>query len=872
MTSAISIPTTRISNLFIRQRLLSQVQSNQKELFRVQTQLNTGRRFEAPSEDPVAATQIINLQRLLERKEQIQSNLATSQSYLSATDVALSEVSGLLADVRGAALGVIGTTATDLQRSAAAQQVNQAIRQLMDTGNRQFRGRYLFSGSKTDVMPFEISPLGLVEYRGNEQRISSYADIDLLFDTNVTGNEVFGAISEVAEGGADLNPVLTYNTRLTDLRAGLGISAGSIAVSDGTNTSTVDLGAARTIGDVAALIRANPPEGNSVEVEIAADKLVIQLDSGTLSIQEVGGGTTAAELGILSSGGVGPGPLEGGDLDPILRLTTRLDDILGVRARAVVRSTGADNNLIFEADTQGTGFDGADIVFEDDAVAGAETVDWDGATLTVHVDAGATTAKDVVAAVDAAGVPFTCRVDPLDDINGGEGLIDLTTGVVVATTSGGQGTGFDKESGLQITNAAATHTISLATAETVEDLLNLLNGSDAGVLAEINDDATGVNIRCRISGADFMIGENGGSTATDLGVRTLPENTRLEDLNFGRGVQYRDGVDFTIQLANGIQLEIDLTDEKTVDDVLELINDAGGGSLKADLARYGNGIELLDESSGASPLTVTPNGLDTAAIGLGLVSISEGYIDLPTPGALATGVWDDGSDANNELEITAKIESWDYNGVALNVHDDGGPVGVGHVPVLSYDPTTKVLDIEIQNGVTTANDVITELSNTPILASLFTIANHGGSDGTGSLSDADPSWQAISLSGGQPETLTGADVNPQETEGVFTALLRLQTALIENNVPDTQWAVDLLDTEMDRLNSARAAMGTRQQSLDLMLDRLQTEEIQLREALSLEYDADLIEVISDLTAKQTIFQASLQSIAQVLQMSLLDYL
>jgi len=70
-TPIIGIPTTRVSELFIHQRLLNQVQFDEAELFRVQRQLSTGRRYEAPSEDPISALRVLSLQRLLERKEQV---------------------------------------------------------------------------------------------------------------------------------------------------------------------------------------------------------------------------------------------------------------------------------------------------------------------------------------------------------------------------------------------------------------------------------------------------------------------------------------------------------------------------------------------------------------------------------------------------------------------------------------------------------------------------------------------------------------------------------------------------------------------------------------------------------------------------------
>ncbi len=648
MTNIIGIPTTRVSDVFVRQRLVQQLQYDQRELFRLQTQLSTGRQFELPGERPVAALRVMGLQRVLEQKEQVKSNLSTTQSYLTATDVAMSDVSSLIAEVRGIALTMMNdATVDDTQRQVAVYQVEEAIRRLMDIGNQVFRDRYLFAGSITDVLPFQMRENSTVEYLGNEEQLPSYCDVDLLVASNVTGSEVFGAISEPVRGSIDLDPILTDDTRLADLRGGEGITLGSIAISDGTNTSIVDLSTAETIGDVAALIAANPQDTRSLNVQITTTGLEIQLDPapGNLSIREVLGGTTAYELGILEETGVGNNPIVGEDLDPILRSTTPLADVLGG--------------------------------------------------------------------------------------------------------------GLDLASGLEIVNGGSTYTISLASAETIEDVLNLLNGSGAGVLAEINATATGIDVRSRLSGEDFAIGENGGTTAAQLGLRTFTRQTELENLNFGRGLNTRDGVDFTIQLTDGTLLDIDLTTERTIGDVLDLINAVAGGSLDARLALFGNGIELVDSNGGAQPLTVIRTHGSFAAIELGLIP---------------------------------------------------------------------------------------------------------------------PGENSASVSGGPPAVLTGVDVNPMETEGLFTALLRLQEALEVNDPAAVERAVEILDTHVGKANLARAEVGARQQRLDALKASLDSEDVQLREALSLEYDTDFAEAISNLTARQAAFEAALMTTAEISRMTLLNYL
>ncbi len=491
----------------------------------------------------------MSLQRLLERKVQVDGNLNTNQSFLNASDVALSQIAGMMNEARGAALSVFGTTADDTQRRTAAQQVEQTLSQLLDAGNQQFRGRYLFAGSDTTMVPFDVEG-GAVRYNGNENRLSSFADVDLLFDTNLQGNEVFGAISDEVQGRA-LEPVVTWGTRLVDLYGGKGISRGKIQITDGTGTppAEIDLSNAETVGDLAELFHANAPPGKTIEVDIIPTGLVLSIDAGNLIISDVGSGTSALELGIRRDSGSATPSVRTRDFEPRLTKTTRLEDILGYRSVAVLRPGSSDNNIVFQADVPDANLNGVTISLIDDPATrfGASIRPmWDpvGKTLQLNIDSGDVEVGEVIDAVNAdPAIPFHADLDPLDDRYGGRVMmyVDGTT----AVTDYGQATlpegAFDQASGLIITNNGVSQTVEIADCVTVEDLLNRLNLSEAGVLAEINEDATGINVRSRLSGSDFMIGEDGGQTATHLGLRTLVDSTKLADMNFGRGVSDYEG-------------------------------------------------------------------------------------------------------------------------------------------------------------------------------------------------------------------------------------------------------------------------------------------------------------------------------------------
>jgi flagellin-like hook-associated protein FlgL len=760
------IPTTRISDQLANSLLLEQLQSNQTALLKTEQQISTGRRVIVPSDDPTAAARAVDLQRLIERKTQINTNLQTNQSYLSATDSALSSVSDLLSDARGVAVSASSSTNTDDQRAAAADQIDSILQQLVNIGNEQFNGRYLFSGSSTGVAPFTFSN-GLVKYNGNDTQLQSYSDVDLLFPTNVTGNEVFGALSAPPPSTVDLNPNVTADTPLADLNGGLGVNLGSIKISDGTSQRIVDLSKASTLGDVKQMLEAQPADGTLpplVKVQIANNGLQISLvNGGTLQIHEVGDGNTAQQLGILAENNPSSSVV-GGDLNPTLTATTRLADVLGTRAQAQVASPGAGNDFDVVALQRGAAANGYTINFVDDGTvaAGNETVSVSGSTITVDIQSGHTTAADVVQALNndpTFGAQFHASVDP-DDLPGDRPVSLAAT----AVTAGGSGIEFDQASGLQITNGGQTYTIDTSSANTVEDLLNDINGSGAGVLAAINAAGTGIQVQSRVSGADFSIGENGGSTATELGLRTFDSQTQLNDLNHGLGVhslsqQNVDGNDFAIQLQDGTTLQIRLSNESTIGDIINTINNApgNGGKVTAQLATTGNGIELVSTAVGTTPFAVQQENNSQAAQDLGLI-----------------------------------------------------PVG--------------------QN------------SSAPATTS-------GGS-----------------------QIIIGSDANPGETNSVFNALIRLSTALHNGDQQGITRAVGLIDSTTTQVNFSQAEVGARQQGLDTLQNRLSSESTDLQSALSNEIDVDLPTAITNLTAQQAAFQASLQVAGQLFKLSLLDFL
>ncbi len=336
-------------------------------------------------------------------------------------------------------------------------------------------------------------------------------------------------------------------------------------------------------------------------------------------------------FGALSAAVPGKNPLQ-----PSLSADTRLDDLLGVNGRGIRKgailltdSSGASAQAdLSTADTVGDVVDSLNAAAAEAnmtltvAIQGKALVATQG-SVTILDSAGGTAASDLGLVTDDLRTASTAppdlrpRVTPntlLDSLNAGEGI--------------------DRDSGFKITNGNASEVIDLTDADTVQDVLNRINAADLYVTAQINDSGDGIDIVSQVSGVNLSIAENGGKTATSLGIGTMDATTPLASLNFGRGVETLLGeADITVTGRSGTAFDVNLDGAQTVGDVITLINEAAteaGVNVTAALNAEGNGIMLQDTSGGDGALTVARADIDAfAGDDLGLLqSVEDPEADL----------------------------------------------------------------------------------------------------------------------------------------------------------------------------------------------------------------------------------------------------
>jgi flagellin-like hook-associated protein FlgL len=537
-------------------------------------QLTSQVQYQYGSDSPYKASTTLTIQSQIERKIQNTTNLKNSQNFLTASDSALSKVAILTNDAQSAALNAINTLTTAEERNSLAQNVKQIIQQFFNFGNTSYEGRYLFAGSTTDVIPFEWGNDSsyTINYNGNDSNVLSWSDTDILTASNIDGVEIFGAISNPVRGKFDLNPALTNSTLLTDLNGGRGVDKGFVQITytlDGiANTYEVDLSKCVSLGDVERQLEGKWNPYFSLTVDFGENGMVISLPAdvnGTVKITESGRGNTAKQLGIpVNKQFDHNNKLVCNDLNPALTQTTNLSNILGTRANTKLIFAGGNNDIIVESKCNGENYVTADgsvvplngitfaIQADSNITQGNESAEYDPntQTITVKIHPDNTTANNIISAINKASdeniiPPFNAKLSQTDRTAAnlaGTGVVSYLPGFTVecGTTIGGNGVNLDL-SGIELTNGNSTFNIDFSDCETVGNILAKLNEPQYGIYATINESKTGIDIRSRVSGADFCIGENGGTTASQLGLRTVDFDTPLSEFDYNRGVSDYDG-------------------------------------------------------------------------------------------------------------------------------------------------------------------------------------------------------------------------------------------------------------------------------------------------------------------------------------------
>lgn len=153
----------RVSTGMIFNSSVSSMNQQTAAQLKLTQQISSGLRITTPADDPVAATQVLQVQQARDINSQYATNLSNAKSALGLEDAQLASVTDLLTRIKELSVEAGNSTYSDANRAAIAVELRSDFGQLMNIANAtDGTGQYLFSGYKGSTQPFSGTVDGLL--------------------------------------------------------------------------------------------------------------------------------------------------------------------------------------------------------------------------------------------------------------------------------------------------------------------------------------------------------------------------------------------------------------------------------------------------------------------------------------------------------------------------------------------------------------------------------------------------------------------------------------------------------------------------------------------------------------------------------------
>ncbi len=909
----------RITQSLLSDRTLFNLQNNINRVARLQDQLATGRRVNRPSDDPIDFPLSLSHRTTINLGQSHLRNINNARSNLDLSEASLNSLTEVLQNVRQLAVQGANETNDAEARLAISDQIKELFGEVVNLANSNFNGRYIFGGSSTTNQPF-VDKDGVVLYKGDDFQQQVSISFGATITSNIHGLETFMHTPNKITASLEIEDT---NEPLAQQLRKLHPSFMNAPPLPGTQPGS-DLEASPNPNNSPSPLPNNNADffihGTKVKVDLSVDSLEdvknrinntvedvtasidernrlvitsqrsdqLQLQDGstdtTFTKEPPQGSNLLTALGLnrrvesnrsLTQGFPANDPLfDGTQTPPPERSTVRVQ---GNSQLFVSANTGPSNN-------QAVPFQDNLAITDVDA-DGNELLDENENPVFVNeLEAIRVTIDDEVIDIDlralTEGRDFNGTTGDNDDLPGSD-LQDLLNLINNHPQLKGKATAFinDDQTGISISATGTTETVSVSS-------VRKLFGRD--ITTRVETDANDVQTISRMEKLDFStkLANIPGAlvdadTGNSLGIRNGEPLPGSETPATNEG--------FISINNNGDIHSIDLRDAETIGDVIRTINESPA-QVTAAINEAGTGINISPELEHDGVFSIMDVQDGTIARDLGLFAppppaqIQDTIQTIFSRTTQASTVVPGMSDGDFSLEVrngagetlenfTIPVNTFDTIGDIIDRIDAiDGEAGPGQ-GLISANFTNGTFNIVSNfDGHTMLIDAANDTTGTDDL-SKFT-QRMGIAQYTGVRFDGEPA-EIYSSSQRTAEILGIAGegtLNEVEEANIFKTMKNLETALRQNDTEGIQASLDAIDVDLEEILTTRTSGGARLNRLDNTQARLEEAEALIRQQLSFVEDADLAEIITELTTTQNAFNASLQASARSIQQTLLNFL
>lgn len=222
----------RVTNRGMVNTYINGMQSNLSKMEKLNNQMNTQKVINKVSDDPYNATKIMRMKSEIEDIERFNYNCDEILGWLENTDDSLNKIGTVSTEIKTLLTSISGTCSQN-EVNAVKKDVVEKVKELAESLNGTYAGKFMFSGSKLDEKPINIieNPDGTVKLEINKNidngNLKTEISNGMSIDYNLTVEEVLGAnglntINEIIDvlnkDPFDVNEIITVKNKLDDFQ------------------------------------------------------------------------------------------------------------------------------------------------------------------------------------------------------------------------------------------------------------------------------------------------------------------------------------------------------------------------------------------------------------------------------------------------------------------------------------------------------------------------------------------------------------------------------------------------------------------------------------------------------------------------------
>jgi flagellar hook-associated protein 3 FlgL len=172
------------------------IAKNSMALASLQQKAATGLNVLRVSDDPSASNKILGLQRDSRTKQQYLNTLDEAVSILDLSSSVIQSITTEISRARTSLTATLSGTTSSATRNTLAEDLNNALEQLVSLCNTERLGQYLFAGANSDTPPYTVERdssgnITRVVYQGSDEEQSVEVVSGMKMSALLVGNNLF---------------------------------------------------------------------------------------------------------------------------------------------------------------------------------------------------------------------------------------------------------------------------------------------------------------------------------------------------------------------------------------------------------------------------------------------------------------------------------------------------------------------------------------------------------------------------------------------------------------------------------------------------------------------------------------------------------